>query len=305
MKFTPIYLESEESQRLISSGNSDATLLYLYLRNGNDLSLTGKDLQWDDYRFQEALQTLRSIGLYKRPAQQLERPRYTEQDLLSRLHSDMDFQSLCKEVQHRTGKALNAEELKVLLSISNYLGLPNDVICVLISYCTTRARQKGLLKPPTLFQIEKEAYRWSDEGIDNLEAAFAHIHKLNEQNDKLTQLAQLLQIRGRKLTAPEEKYAQEWLQWNMSDELIRAAYEKTCVNTGGLNWAYMHKILASWKEAGYRSPADVRSNGRQPVPKGASGKLGEAELEAIQKIMSMDVDDFLSNTPNNAKRNYL
>ena len=294
MKFTPVYLEAEESQRLIAAGNSDATLLYVYIRNGNDIASAKVDLHFQEMQLQSALQTLRDIGLYKRPMQQLDKPRYSEQDLLSCLHSDMDFQALCKEVQHRMGKALTTEELKVLLGLSNYLGLPNDVICVLISYCTTRARQKGLLKPPTMFQIEKEAYRWSDEGIETLEDAFAYIHKKDQQNTAISRVMKVLQIRGRTLTPPEEKYINEWLQAGITDDLIRLAYEKTCEKTGGLNWPYMNKILTSWKQEGYRSPADVKSRGRkQDIPQGASGQIGEAELEAIHRMLTMDTDEFL------------
>ena len=72
----------------------------------------------------------------------------------------------------------------------------------------------------------------------------------------------------------------------MDDELISMAYERTCLNTGGLNWAYMNKILQRWQQQGFHSAEDVRTGDRKTgVPKGASGQLGEAELEAIQKVL--------------------
>ena len=64
------------------------------------------------------------------------------------------------------------------------------------------------------------------------------------------------------------------------------AYERTCLNTGGLNWAYMNKILQRWNEQGLRTAEEVRSGDRKSsVPKGASGQLGTAELEAIQRVL--------------------
>ena len=69
------------------------------------------------------------------------------------------------------------------------------------------------------------------------------------------------------------------------EEMLKLAYEKTCLNTGGLNWAYMNKILLRWKEAGFQKAEDVRNGDRKAVPKGASGTLGAAELEAIQKVL--------------------
>ena len=63
------------------------------------------------------------------------------------------------------------------------------------------------------------------------------------------------------------------------------AYERTCLNTGGLSWAYMNKILSRWQEAGLLTAEQIRTGDRKPVPKGASGQLGDAELEAIQKLL--------------------
>ena len=75
----------------------------------------------------------------------------------------------------------------------------------------------------------------------------------------------------------------------LSEELISMAYERTCLNTGGLNWAYMNKILQRWHSQGaqgLRTAEDVRSGDKKPAaPKGASGELGEAEIAAIQRLL--------------------
>ena len=63
------------------------------------------------------------------------------------------------------------------------------------------------------------------------------------------------------------------------------AYERTCLNTGGLSWAYMNKILARWKEANLLTGEAVRSGDRKPGEVKASGKLGEFEREALRKMM--------------------
>ncbi len=63
------------------------------------------------------------------------------------------------------------------------------------------------------------------------------------------------------------------------------AYERTCLNTGGLSWAYMNKILARWHQTGLHTGAQIRNGEVQNLPKGASGQLGQAEIEAIQQIL--------------------
>jgi len=68
--------------------------------------------------------------------------------------------------------------------------------------------------------------------------------------------------------------------------VISMAYERTCLNTGGLNWAYMNKILQRWQDQGLHTAEAIQSGDRKsPVPKGASGQLGQAELEAIQRVL--------------------
>jgi hypothetical protein len=156
---------------------------------------------------------------------------------------------------------------------------------VLVSYCRDKARQRGNLRNPSLRAIEKEAYFWAEQGIDSLEEAAAFIHSQNTKNSRLSHLKNLLQIRGRALTPAEEKYAASWLEMGFDDEAITMAYERTCLNTGGLNWPYMNKILTRWHSAGWKKGDEIRVADRKSVPQGASGALGEAELEAIRKVL--------------------
>ena len=158
-------------------------------------------------------------------------------------------------------------------------------LSVLVSFCKDRARIRGNLRSPSLRTIEKEAYAWAERGIDTMEEAAAFIQRQNVRNSRMHRLMQILQIRGRSLTAAEERYAFGWLDMGFAEEVIGMAYERTCLNTGGLNWAYMHKILQRWHEAGLHNADAIQNGDRKMVPKGASGELGAAELEAIQRVL--------------------
>lgn len=158
---------------------------------------------------------------------------------------------------------------------------------MLICYCKERAHQRGSLRNPSLRTIEKEAYAWAEQGIDNLQEAAAFIQTQNVRCCRMSHLQNLLQIRGRQLTAAEQRYAGAWLEMGFEDDVITMAYERTCLNTGGLNWAYMNKILQRWHEAGLHTAEAVRSGERKPgVPKGTNGELGQAERAAIQRMLS-------------------
>lgn len=289
MNIENLTIQQSELHKLFLAGG-DAALLYLYLRCGNPVEQAAQQLHMNQNQYTLAQAMLRQLGLWTEASKATfipgERPAYSETDVLSAMDTDGDFRSLYGEVQRLLGKHLNTEELKILLGFNRYLGLSNDVISVLVCYCKERARNRGSLRNPSLRTIEKEAYSWAEQGIETLEQAAAYIRTQNLRSSRMEQLKRVIQVRGRNLTAGEERFAQSWLDMGFEEAVIATAYERTCLNTGGLNWAYMNKILTRWHEAGLHTMEEVQRGDRKPaVPKGASGQLGQAELEAIASLM--------------------
>lgn len=290
MKIETLTVPAGDLHRLLACGSGDAALLYLYISSGNAAEAAEKELGLTGSRMATASATLRQLGLWpeerRSPILAGERPSYSETDVLQAMDGDNQFRLLYGEVQRLLGRVMNTEELKILLGFVRYLGLPNEVISVLVTYCTDRARTKGAGRNPSLRTIEKEAYHWAEQGIDTMEEAAAYIHNQNLRNSRISRLMEKLQIRGRNLTAAEQKYAESWLAMGFEEAVIVMAYEKTCLNTGGLSWPYMNKILTSWKKEGLLTVQQVQQGDRKKdLPKGASGQLGEAELEAIRRVL--------------------
>ena len=275
-----VKLSQTDIKKLLSAAAPDAALLHLYIQSGNLLENAEKDLQLSPARLNTAAATLRQLGLIcddcRCPIAPGERPGYSERDVLEAMEEDNSFRGLYGEVQRLLGRSLNTEELKILLGFVRYLGMSPDVISVLVCYCKDRARQKGSMRNPSLRTIEKEAYAWAEQGIDTVEEAAAFIQARNVRNSRLYRLMNILQIRGRSLTAAEERYAQSWLDMGLEEDLIAMAYERTCLNTGGLNWNYMNKILQRWNEQGLKTREDVRTGDR----KGGANKSGQRQLDA-------------------------
>ena len=96
---------------------------------------------------------------------------------------------------------------------------------------------------------------------------------------------QLLQIRGRNLTPAEERYASSWLEMGFDDAAITMAYERTCLNTGGMNWPYMNKILSRWNEAGFKTGEQIRSGDRKQEHKTGQRQLDPEEKAAIARML--------------------
>ena len=285
-----VKVSQSDVRKLLSAASPDAALLYLYLGAGNRQENAEKDLNLNASRLSCAAATLRQLGLvmdervsHIAPG---ERPIYSERDVLDAMDTDNSFRALYGEVQRLLGRSLNTEELKILLGFIRYLGFGPEVISVLVCYCKERARQKGSLRNPSLRTIEKEAYAWAERGIDTLDEAAAFIQSQNVKNSRMSKLMGTLQIRGRSLTPAEERYATGWLELGFDDDVIAMAYERTCLNTGGLSWAYMNKVLSRWKEAGFVTADDVRSGDRKNGPvKKNGGRSLDMEEQILGEVL--------------------
>lgn len=289
MNTADIQIEKNELKKLLGAASPDGALLYLYLKGGNDPEKAAGVLQMSQTRVSCAGAMLRQLGLWQPEQKKViagERPTYSERDVIAAMDTDRDFKSLYGEIQRLLGRNLNTEELKIILGFVRYLGLAPEVVCVLICYCKERARQKGNTRNPSLRTIEKEAYAWAERGIDTVEEAAAFIQHQNVRNSQLGRLLNILQIRGRNLTPGEEKYARNWLEMGFDEDVLAEAYQRTCLNTGGFAWSYMNTILTRWHGAGLHTLEQVKQGDKKKsMPKGASGVLGDAERDAIRKLM--------------------
>jgi len=266
-----ITLTEEEVRKLTSCGNPDAAVLFLYRKAELPRETALAALHFTVSRMVGATDTLRQLGLWQeeRPVHPTpERPQYTEEDLKREQQAgDGRFRNLVGEAQRRLGRTLSTEELKILLSFIDYLRLSTEVVGVLLYYCLERSRRRDS-RAPSMRAIEKEAYRWADEGIDTLETASYYVQQQLLLHTRVQQLRQLLQIDQRRLTPAEEKYLVSWIRMGFRDDTIRMAYERTCLNTGALKWAYMNSILTSWHEQNLHTPEEILAGDapRKPQP---------------------------------------
>ena len=299
-----LLLPEEAVTKLLGAKSCEAALLYLYLQSGRPLSEATVSLSMPQHKLELALALLRQMGLYDEQEKKHldpEKPRYTEEDLARELRQGSSFGALVGEVQRRFGRILSTEELKILLSFCDYLAMPTEVVGMLITYCIDRAKSRGAGRMPSMRAIEKEAYRWADQDIDTIEEAAAYVGQQLRCQTMVERIAKLLQISGRELTPGEEKYVLSWLDLGFTEAEIQMAYEKTCLNTGGLKWQYLNSILKSWHEQGLHRASDIAAGDRgaekRPAPKPIQkvqrhdDELTQFEKDAIAKLMRRHRDE--------------
>lgn len=172
------------------------------------------------------------------------RPSYDMEEIDAATAANHDIDSLFKQAELILNKMLTKSDIEMLYSFHDWLGLPVEVITMLLHYGASHDK-KGRR------YLETVAMDWADQGIDTYEKAEEYISKLEENDSKERQIRSVLGIYDRGLTATEKKYLKIWTQEkDVPVALIAPAYDRTVERTGKLSWAYMNKILMSWLEEG-------------------------------------------------------
>lgn len=283
-----------DADKLLAAASGDAALLYIYiLRCGGrlDPEQARQELGLGD-RLDAAMAVLAEAGLIqarkgsgKRPPLREREdapPNYTVADVKARVDAGSDFSLLLEEVAKRLGRVLSGGDMTILFGIYDYLGLPTEVILLLISWCVQeQERRYGAGKKPSLRQIEKEAYLWARNELFTLDAAERHLAALEERRSRSGEVRRLLGIRERPLSPTEEKYVMSWLEMGFPGEAILEAYDRTILNKKELVWPYMNRILESWHKKGLHSLSEISAGDQKPRAGKAAAKA-EAKPEASE-----------------------
>jgi len=268
-----IVLKAPDIDRLLRSGNGDAALLFLCLQRANR-GLRPEELKaalgFSDLRLSQAETALQEMGLL--PGSTLpvpvetETPEYTTDDISQLLDSQNEFRLLCDEVDRKLGYKMNVAHLKALAGLYDGKGLPADVIYTLVSHCVERyerSGKKGLR--PTMFQIEKEGYRWAEMGIFSMEAADRYLQQYARKHNLSLQYMAAMGLGNRAPVGRERTYLEAWLDMGFDPDAVALAYERTMSQLHELKMNYMNGILKKWHTSGWHSAAQVLA-GEKPVP---------------------------------------
>lgn len=304
-----LHLKQEENitlgagavRRLIDAGNGDAALLYLCLarRGSSEPDKLRAELRWSEARFEEGAQALRAMGLISapdaadtqqdeqrasgkagaaatppagraaQPAPETALPDYSREDVMGKLESDASFASLLREVERKLGR-LSDPSVRKLLGLYDYLGLPPDVIFLLVNYCAERkAEQFGAGRLPTMRDIEREGYAWARRELYSTAAADAFLRGERKKRRAFSEYMTALGLGGRAAAPSEERYLSAWAEMGFPAETVAIAYDKTMLRCHELKWPYCNGILKRWHEKGLHTPAEV--NAESAAPRAKSG----------------------------------
>ena len=269
-------MSAADADKLIECADGDCALLYIYLlrRSGSTSGELCRALGMTRQRLAAAAEKLTGMGLISGGELRLEEdvlPEYTAEEIVRRSGEDAGFRAVLAECERVLGHTLTGADTRTLFGIYDYLGLPVDVIFLLMHHCAEECRRRyGPGRVPTVRQLEKEAYVWVNREIMTLEQAEEYLRSREALRDGVERLRRAFGINDRQLSPSERKYLELWLSEGFEPEAIELAYDRTVTNTGSLKWNYMDSIIRSWHAKGLRTAAEIaerdRPRRRQSAP---------------------------------------
>ena len=279
-----IVLSAPVLRRLTGTKNADACLLYLCLKQNGDAMDEEKlreSLSWEKLRFDAAKAALARAELIRLPEKEAGKeaplpaeqpPQYTQEDVMRRMEGDEAFAQLLREVERRLGP-LSTASLKILLELNEYLGLPCDVIYLLVNDCIAcKEARFGAGRRPTMREIEKEGYAWARRELFSVQAVDEFLKKEQRRRRLYPDYMAALQMPARTPSPGEEKYIKSWLEMGFPPETVAIAYDKTVLKCHEFKWPYCNGILKKWHEKNLHTPQEVQSE------TAATGQAGEKKM---------------------------
>lgn len=287
-------ISAQALDTLIAAHDGDVALLYIYRLRTNDRNneRAARALCRTLREIEAADEKLYRLGLEEAerapapakptptndrppvpPAPADELPEYRAEDVVRRSREDGEFAAILGEAQRVMGRALSSVDMKTLFGVYDYLGLPTDVIMLMINHVARQYTTRyGTQRRPNARAIQKEAYHWANREIMTVEQAEEYIRAAEERKSLLAGVKDALAIKGRELTKTEKDYISSWLDLGYSVEAISIAYDRTVTNTGALKWSYMNKIILSWKEKGLMTAEEIEQKDSRTRKKADSAK---------------------------------
>ena len=175
---------------------------------------------------------------------------------------------------------MSGADTKTLYWIHENLGLPMEVILVLLEYCVS-------INKRSMNYIEQVAISWHDRGIKTLEQADNFLKAQADRSDALITIKKVFGINSRDFTNIEKNYINTWLcDYGMTEEMVALAYEYSILRINKLSFPYIDKIIEQWFKKGIHTIADAEADNE--VFKNTQGKSNDFQLMPDEDVQEFE-----------------
>ncbi len=228
-------------------------------------------------------------------------PSYTGKQIEEIMAERKRLGQLLEECQKILDRVFNVSESNMVIALCDVMHLEDDYILLLCSYCTGKS-EKGV----TMKYVYNTAYRLYEQNILTMQGLEDYIAKEESARDFENRVRHLFGIGGRKLTAREKKFFENWRALGFTNEVFSYGYELSVDATGELSYPHLNKILEGWKKAGVKDLEDARKNAeehREAMRKLYGDKKAETsgKQKKPEEFSSFDPDEFFEKAKQKGK----
>ena len=293
-------MADKQREKLISAGTADALIaahdgdvalycLYAARHPGADDETAAAVLCRTRGEIAAAREKLGRLLGGRTPVPPAEEPVEYDADRIVSTFGESGFAPVLAELTRILGASPSRAYLNTMVDIYDHIGMPTDVILLLLNYCDAEAhRLWGASRRPSPKFISEEAYRWANRELMSAEAAEEYLARRERAREDQSRVAALLGVRGRALSPSESRYIEAWLEMGFPDETIALAYDRTLTNTGALKWPYLNGILKKWHAAGLHGPEEVEQaeGRRRSASQTGAPPVGADEQRELERILN-------------------
>ncbi len=227
-------------------------------------------------------------------------PKYTKEEIVTLSRSDRAFAQIVKEAEKTIKPMLTESDLRELMTIYGYFGLPADCVIMLLHFVSarTKAQTEGA-KRASMLTVKREAYKWLDKGIITVELADKYISEEVRVQEVSFKIEALL---GQDVYSNDERrLIKSWVELGYCEKTVTIAKEISETRLGEINLRYIGTIIKNWKKNKLNTAEEILQDEREkaastttsrnvkkrkPARKlaGADRELDEAELESFFEI---------------------
>ncbi len=196
------------------------------------------------------------------------KPVYKPTDVADLMANNREIEQLIQTAEATMGKILSQNETQAIVAFYDWMGLPTDVIIMLLSY----------YKDKPMNYIEKIASEWADKEINTIEKVDRYILKHNDYSKIMAYYGV-----DRKPTEKEEKFIRIWLdEYQTPFELIKEACQRTIEKTNSPAVGYTNGILKNWHDNGINTLEAVEQKDKQFNSKIESIEKAKKETSVVK-----------------------
>lgn len=213
---------------------------------------------------------------------------YSVLDVANATMNDNEFRQIVKFVEKTLGDLPNASKQAQLYYLYDNLGMQSDVIMGIIAHCAAAGKTQ-------MSYIKKTAEGIHNDGVETYKELECYLAAKENYKNFESAVKRIIGAGDRAFTKSEKALVEKWeKEWNVSEELLSLAYERTISLISKPSLPYMSKILEGWHNDGIKTAQEAEAlleKQGQKIKKAAADEKAEKFEKAKKAGFDFDFED--------------